>query len=213
MRNSMTDEELYLWVRQFQQKLLPAPSPSTYIDLNEGPPSSEQLSALEQDRPPISGELIAFEHLLQAMAEHRWLRVRFGINELLKHYLRSITGIFNVSNGIDPGDVTRRYMEMIQWVFEYGHSPSFPFSESLWTYLSACLESVGITLAGQNQWESLQVLIVETATMGRQAARSGLQTAPLQHFLRRLENTCRDKGEGGREIARLARNLRFNLEV
>ncbi|WP_041313965.1 hypothetical protein [Heliomicrobium modesticaldum] len=104
-------------------------------------------------------------------------------------------------------------MDLIGLIFEYGHSSAFPFSESLWTYLSACLESVGLALAEQELWQALKVVIEETAAMGRQAARSGLQTAPLQHFLRRLEDSCHNKGEDGREIARLARNLRFNLEV
>ncbi|MBM7866743.1 hypothetical protein GTO89_03865 [Heliobacterium gestii] len=150
------------------------------------------------------------ECLLDAMAGHRWFRVRYGINELFKKYLRDLV---EPNTTFDTEEQTRRYMELTSLIFEYGHSPAFPFSESLWTYLSACLESVGLVLAEQQLWRALSVVIEETAAMGRQAARSGLQTAPLQHFLRRLEDSCHGKGEGGREIARLARNLRFNLEV
>lgn len=212
-------EELYAWIIQFKQVLaikVPFMPPgyaqpaAPYIDLSLGPPALERLSSSENDLPILDSVTLAFELLLKALAAHSLVRVRFGVNELLKDYLRKLFQSIPTS---DPGDLTHRYLEIIHQIFEYGRSPSFPFGDSLWSYVSACMESIGLTLADQSQWKALRVLLIEAAAMGRQAARDGLQTAPLQHFLRRLENTCRLRGEEAKSVARLARNLRFNLEV
>ncbi|MCW2277249.1 hypothetical protein [Heliophilum fasciatum] len=202
-----------------------------YLDLGSTLPTVEQLCSA--DEPRCDRLDLALDQLLEVMVQQRWSRLRAGINELLKDYLRSLLGLSapgtfpglahspapSYSNtgesthcpAPDPDELTRRYMDILSLIFEYCQSSRFPYRDSLWGYFSDCLRSVGLTLAEHRQWSALAVLITETAAMGRQAAREGLPTAPLQHLLRRLESAC--LSGNAPEIAQLAKNLRFTLEV
>ncbi|KAB2952730.1 hypothetical protein F9B85_08760 [Heliorestis acidaminivorans] len=210
-------DDLYQWIWQFR-KILEGnkshqnhslPISEKYIDLSKAVFIEDPDLLGKIELPQLDSVTVAFEHLLVAMAEHRWVRVRYGINEFLKVYLYHL---LKSSSSEEAKKETKRYLSVIRYIFEYGLSPAFPYTESLWSYLSACLESTGMTLARHDRWDAVEVLLIETANMGRHAAREGLQTAPLQHFLRRLENHCRHHGND-EKIASLARNLRFNLEV
>ncbi|QGG47585.1 hypothetical protein [Heliorestis convoluta] len=211
-------DDLYHWIWQFRKILSgdcarqerQLPISDQYIDLSKGLLLEDPAILEPIILPELDCVTVAFEQLLQAMAEHRWVRVRYGINEFLKVYLYHI---LQSTSTEDTKKETTRYLSVIRHIFEYGLSPSFPFTESLWSFLSTCLETTGLTLARYDQWQAIEVLLLETATMGRLAAREGLQTAPLQHFFRRLENQCRLQGDEEKKIANLARNLRFNLEV
>ncbi|MDD2422080.1 MAG: hypothetical protein PHC60_07500 [Heliobacteriaceae bacterium] len=221
--NHMTDQltreknsDLYGWLRRFKTALAgpPVPTPAyelpAYVDLSRGPVTPAELAAWETDYPPFDGLTAAFELLLAALAAHQLTRVCLGINELLKHYLSTL---FQAGPPADPEKHTHYYLHPLRQVFEYGRSPGFPFPDSLWAHLSACLTATGLTLVQENQWPALKVLLPEIADLGRQAARDGLPTAHLQHFFRRLEDSCQSQGKEAKSVSRLARNLRFNLEV
>lgn len=213
------------WVQIIREALtqpIPANPYKGYFDLGSEHFTLDKLLLSEADLPEQDGLAMTFALMVRALASHRLDLLRFGVNEILKSYLRCILTENFPEGEKEEKRYTKRYMEVLRLIFEYARSEVFPFTESLWTYLASCLQTAGLALVRSQRWETASLFLIDSAEMGRIAARDGLPTTTLQHFLRRVENTCLPFNNNGTEpnphdscqmLAQLAHNLRFNLEV
>lgn len=150
-------------------------------------------------------KLVVFQEMMMSeIARCNSDKVKIGINELLKHLLRTI-------NKDTEHYLSERYLYRLRMIFKRCLMPDFPFPEEIWNYICDCLRSVGAYLVENEYYIAAREIIDSLAQMGRIAALKGMPTANTQSSLRLIENKALVKNQ--KELASVAKNARFNLET
>lgn len=174
-----------------------------YLDLA----ANETLNSIEGllSAVPPCDNLISFqETILAEIARCNSDKIKMGINELLKHLLIII-------NADNEHYLAERFLYRLRMIFKRCLLPDFPYAEEIWNYICDCLRSTGTFLVDHGYFGAAQEVIDSLASMGRIAALKGLPTAKTQSSLRILENKALAKNE--KQLASIAKNARFNLEI
>ncbi|KUO53595.1 MAG: hypothetical protein APF76_12365 [Desulfitibacter sp. BRH_c19] len=176
---------------------------TAYLDL------AECYKLLEDDLS--RSEKLPFEPLSEAFAlivnglnRNSLDNTKIGINELLKFYLRKI-------QKANQEKCTHLFLIRINCVFVYSLLPSFPFTDMLWQYICKCIQPVGFYLLEKQLTEACLIFSDYIAIMGKIAAREGLPTDKLQHYLRMTETKALEIGLD--QLAGHVKNHRHNLEL
>lgn len=174
-----------------------------YLDLAgiQNLDSAERLlnNALPHD------SLITFQEIImEEAARCNSDKIKFGINELLKHLLY----VINTDN---EHYLAERYLYRVRMIFKRCLMPDFPFPEEVWNYICDCLRSAGSYLEENGFYTASREIIDSLAQMGRIASLKGMPTANTQSSLRILENKALEKNQ--KQLASIAKNARFNLET
>lgn len=174
-----------------------------YLDLAgiQNVDSTEELlnNALPHD------SLITFQEIIMAEAARCNLdKIKFSINELLKHLLYAI-------NQENEHHLAERYLYRLRMIFKRCLMSDFPFPEEVWNYICDCLRSAGTYLVENGFYTASREIIDSLAQMGRIASLKGMPTANTQSSLRMLENKSLEKNQ--KQLASIAKNARFNLET
>lgn len=142
--------------------------------------------------------------IIQSMKEFHLAQTKIGINELLKAYLRIITTDHEE-------ECTELFSDYIFEIYLYSLQKNYPYTDLLWNYLSNCFHVVSQYLLEKGYIKGCEIFLQKIATMGKTAAQKGLHTSSIQHFLHTLELRAGELGYT--ELAAVAKNHRFNLEI
>lgn len=204
MSNSTNSIKSY--VRELKMHLEKVSIPEendNYLDL--AAVTNPDKNALQNDyllpERPLSQ---AFELILDELNARNLDKVKLGINELLKTYIKIVS-----EKGQE--EETHAFLTRIKLIFRYSLLPSFPYANHLWHYICLCLQNTAFILLKDNKHKACKILLDYVATMGKSAAKEGLRTDILQYFLVMFELKARDNGL--EELMGEAKNHRHNLEV
>lgn len=158
----------------------------------------------DNEAPPVNplAEFLALT--LQQIELGQVDKVKLAINELLKDYLVKV-------NQENQQILTELYFTRLNQIFVRCMQADFPFHDEVWDYISNCLKSVGLYLFEKDFYVAVKLMMENLARMGRNAAQKGMPTSVTQACLRAMENKALDKERN--DIARTAKNLRFNIEA
>lgn len=145
----------------------------------------------------------AFCLIINELNKNNIDKAKMGINELLKFYLRKV-------KKDNQGRCTHLFMTRIKYIFLYSLLDSFPFTELLWQYMCKCIQPVGFYLLEKQLNEACLVYSDYIFIIGKAAARKGLPTDKLQHFLRMTEVKALEAGLD--KLAGHVKNHRHNIE-
>lgn len=207
----MTGDSLNRFIQKLKEILNQVEVPSdkyeityaNYLDL--GHQTKIPFKKLFQEEK-IPQDMIAeaFSLIIKYMSHNDLDKIKFGLNELLKSYLKKI-------NHDNQKNCTNMFLPRIISVFLCSLLPSFAFRDLLWQYLCRCLQSCGFYLISQQLTEANHIYSDYVAYMGKTAAREGLPTDKIQHFLRMTEVKALESGND--QLAGHVKNLRHNLEI
>ncbi|WP_028306903.1 hypothetical protein [Desulfitibacter alkalitolerans] len=145
----------------------------------------------------------AFCLIINELNRNKLDKGKMGINELLKFYLRKVQKDNQVG-------CTHLFMTRIKYIFLYSLLDSFPFTELLWRYMCKCIQPVGFYLLEKQLNEACLIYSDYISIIGKTAARHGLPTDKLQHFLRMTEVKALEVGLD--KLAGHVKNHRHNIE-
>lgn len=178
---------------------------SEYLDLSQTTRLNKDILLEKIDILPDYNPLAeAVNLVIKAMQENHLTRIKLGINEILKAYLRDI-------NEQNQKKCTEIYINSIYEIYLYSLQKDFPYTDLLWGYLSNCFHTVSLFLVEIHFEEGCKGFLQMVATMGKTAAQKGLHTSSIQHFLHNIE--IRAQELGFENLAAEAKNHRFNLET
>lgn len=174
-----------------------------YVDL------AECYKVLEDDlniseKLPYNPLSEAFCLIVTELSRNNLDTSKIGVNELFKFYLRKI-------GKNNQGNCTHLFLIRINYIFVFSLLPSFPFREFLWKYICKCIQPVGFYLLEKQLIDACLIFSDYVASIGKIAAREGLPTDKLQHYLRMTETKALEIGLD--QLAGHVKNHRHNLET
>lgn len=199
-------ESLDIYMSKVAQALarsVPDKAEGLYTDLAAAETFTQEKPGADAGTPPDN--LVSFQEIMMVeIANCNLDKIQLGINELLKHFLKTISRDREQY-------MAEQYLYRLRMIFKRCLLPDFPFAEEIWNYICACLRSTGSHLLEQEYYAAVREIIDSLSGMGRIAALHGLPTANTQSSLRILENKALEKNE--KQLASVAKNARFNLET
>ena len=174
-----------------------------YLDLSLSTTITEELLQTD-DNFSYNPLAEAYQVIVSALNQRNLDKVKLGVNEILKTYLKIISPD-------NQETITHEFMDRIKWIFRFSLLQSFPYSNFLWLYICRCLQSVATYLLERAYTTACKVFLEYIAEMGKTAAKEGLRTDILQHFLVMFEISASEKGL--EDLAGEAKNHRHNLET
>jgi len=198
--------KLQLFVEKLRYHLNSVKAPiaeNGYLDLGKSKAITEELLHTDNSFPynPLAE---AYQLIVVALNERNLDKVKLGVNEILKTYLKIISDD-------NQETVTHEFIERIKLIFRFSLLQSFPYSNFLWLYICRSVQTVATYLLEKSYTSACKIFLEYIADMGKTAAKEGLRTDILQHFLVMFEINASEKGF--EDLAGEAKNHRHNLET